>query len=291
MMKLCTNLFTFSFKMLLVAIVVFSLTVFLGDKYLNLSPTIEHNLPCCVRVITKDSSGSGVVYINGDKQFVWTCAHVVSSHVQNSVAIDLCSKTFTVHRGTEDVLVESKIFSKKDEDIGNVKIWAKIIRFSAAEDLAVLEMYSNNMFTRSVKFPADPEYTLKPGFKVYHIGSMNGKYGYNSIAEGVSGLNGIRLGDHLVYDRFSTPVQPGSSGGAMFDRESGRCIGIVSQSLDKTSCNQCFTVPWSRMVAFAQKLHCTWALCPHPVPSSYLDNFTEENYAILPPMLLNQKIN
>jgi hypothetical protein len=227
------------------------------------------------------SSGSGIIFINGNKTFVWTCKHVVDPAITESLHIDIFKKKAKYSFETEKVKVIGKLHGEDMDEAGYFYINAKIIRFSSQDDLALLELCHTGIFKRSVSFPSNPKYIPKIGSKLFHIGSMGGIPGHHCIEEGMQGQPGVELQD-VNMDRVALNIRSGSSGGGTFEFWSGNCIGLVARSMTKDQGSQVYIVPWRKMHEFATRLDCVWALTNDEVPDNYLDNMTDDKLWINP---------
>ena len=98
---------------------------------------------------------------------------------------------------------------------------AKLLRFDAASDLALLKVESKELF-----FVTPPTIAnSKVGDKVWVIGTPADKALGQTITGGI--LSGMRDSEGIVYLQTDAHVNPGNSGGGLFDK-SGKLIGIVS---------------------------------------------------------------
>lgn len=276
--------------------IILLLSLIIGPSYYFYQQTTHLNIPISLNLSTTvqvhtepGSTGTGIVFINEDKIFVWTCAHVIADSVVCCVKVNLNNGKAEYHCHVKAVQVGLKLFNEDDEEYGEIRVWAKIIRFSTNDDLALLELPKNTLFKNSVKFPLKYTYKMEPGSRIFHIGCMRGDLGHKSISEGIHGLNGLQLEDNNFYCRLGLGIQPGSSGGGVFDLN-GTCIGIAARSLDRTSFNQCFMIGFARMAQFAQRLDCEWAINNRiKVPTDYLDKITDDK-ALIPHDFLKQFI-
>lgn len=252
---------------------------FLINNFLYINKPLNINSAATV-LISADCAegtmvGSGVVFRNGDRTFVWTCAHVVSKSVDMSLKINVVNKTANTVFTKTPVGVYSKLFADNQE-CGHVLAWADIVRYSWADDLAILEVRDPKIFQNSVAFPRNLRYTPKTGTKIFHVGNMHGDGGFHSVVEGLYGKQGIVL-DDKIYDRMGMAVQHGSSGGGVFENWDGTCIGIMARILDEKTQHQSYIVPYRRMRSFAERLDCEWALDNRiTVPDCYLNDFSDD---------------
>jgi len=217
------------------------------------------------------SQGSGVLFTRkvGDKTvtYVWTAAHVVDS----------LRKTHTViTNGTSKVVVEfedAKIvreFKEKGRRVGEIKMDAQVIRYSDAthgEDLALLRVRQTNFSQDTATFGGDDVPDI--GTEVYHVGSLLGQVGANSLTTGVVSQTGrvLDLGANgVVFDQTTATVFPGSSGGGMFNKVDGQYIGMLVRGSGE---GFNFIVPIRRLRTWAKSAGVEWAIDPNaPMPSA-----------------------
>lgn len=264
-------------------------TIDYSINYFHLYQPIHSYLPSSVSIYAKGSegasTGSGVVFINNNKTFVWTCKHVIDTAITQELNIDIAKQTTEYKFELGKVQAITKLHNENMDEAGYIYVHAKIIRFSTQDDLALLELSHNGIFKETVRFPTNPKYTPQIGFKVYHVGSMGGLSGHHAMAEGHQGQQGVQLQD-CKMDRIALNIQQGSSGGGVFEYWSGRCIGLAARSMDDKSFNQCYIIPWRHMHAFASRLDCHWALNSNiSVPDNYLENLTEDKLVIDPQII------
>jgi len=234
-----------------------------------------------VTVKAAGSEGSGVIITRevsvGDAtekiNFVWTAAHVVAR---------LRSVRNIIEDGTPKKIVEFKdaqIVKELVENgrrVGEIKMDAKVLKYSDAEsgeDLALLLIRKRNFVDQNILFyPLDEPISV--GTELYHVGSLLGQVGSNSMTRGIMSKVGrvlyLGTGDGVVFDQTSAPAFPGSSGGGIFLTESsgeytGRYAGMLVRGAGETFN---LIVPVRRMRKWAQKQNVLWALDETlPIPS------------------------
>ena len=234
-----------------------------------------------VTVKAAGSEGSGVIITRevsvGDTtekiNFVWTAAHVVAR---------LRSVRNIIEDGTPKKIVEFKdaqIVKELVENgrrVGEIKMDAKVLKYSDAEsgeDLALLLIRKRNFVDQNILFyPLDEP--IPVGTELYHVGSLLGQVGSNSMTRGIMSKVGrvlyLGTGDGVVFDQTSAPAFPGSSGGGVFLTESsgeytGRYAGMLVRGAGETFN---LIVPVRRMRKWAQKQDVLWALDETlPIPS------------------------
>ena len=236
--------------------------------------------------------GSGVIITRevtvGDAKekinFVWTAAHVVAS---------LRSVRNTIEGGVPKKVVEFKDAQivkelvEKGRRVGEIKMDAKVIKYSDADsgdDLALLLVRKRNFVDQNILFyPSnDP---IPVGTELYHVGSLLGQVGSNSMTRGIMSKVGrvleLGTGDGVVFDQTSAPAFPGSSGGGIFLTESsgdnsGRYSGMLVRGAGETFN---LIVPVRRMRKWATTQDIVWALDETLEVPSYEDilNIPVEN--------------
>ena len=171
--------------------------------------------------------GSGVCVKDGKKVYVWTCAHVIPD------ASTVWS--ITPEGGLVPVTTPAPAISVVREAGRDArKTPCKVIFKDKDHDLALLEVEGEDYPVAGGKFAASvPE----DGEKLWHVGSMTGPAGFNSLAEGVVAATGRKrkggrpAEDGVEYDQVSGTCQRGSSGGPVFRKDTGECVGLVSEFL------------------------------------------------------------
>lgn len=231
-------------------------------------PSIDDILKCNVCVDAEKGSGSGPVVISGGETFVWTAGHVVA-HLQSS------KKVIDPLTGTEKTILlyrDLKVMHERYQSgrkVGEVVLLAKVIRYSdikGGDDLALLKVYEKGYFKEGVKF-LDHRLLPKAGTQLWHVGSMWGRPGINTPAEGIFSVGGRLRGDDgselenaKIFDQITLPALPGSSGGGVYLKSNGRCVGLLTQGI----CNRCesinYIVPSRRIFEYAKRAKCLWAV-------------------------------
>lgn len=151
-----------------------------------------------------DKYGSGVIKNVGDNSYIITAAHL-----------------FDKSKIGEDASV-IKIVYYKGEISGKIQYLAKIINISHKEDLALLLVYGQKVFTDSVQFYKGPLIPL--GTKLISVSSPYGERCYNTVTTGILSQHG-RIRDGAVYDQTTCPTYVGTSGGGIYNEE-GKLVGI-----------------------------------------------------------------
>ncbi len=174
------------------------------DKFIKMFPTVSKDI-----TYKKDnikSSGSG---------FFLTAKGVIAT---NAHVIDGASK------------IEITIFN----EVGTFTYKAKILLSDGKNDVALLQI-DDDTFKGLTSIPYGISENSEVGSKVFTIGyPLNDVMGNNyKVTDGIiSAFSGV--GDDIRYYQISVPLQPGNSGGPLFNKE-GNIIGITSAKLNSKS--------------------------------------------------------
>lgn len=210
-----------------------------------------------VTIKADNSEGSGVVKTReiGGKavNFVWTAAHVVDGLRQTEEVID--PKTGT--RRTKITFKDAAVVKELIEDgrrVGELKMDATVIRYSKDEDLALLRIRKQNFVKPSVVFYLD-EKIPTVGTDLYHVGSLLGQMGSNSLTSGIVSQIGRTI-DKSEYDQSTCTAFPGSSGGGVYLRD-GRYVGMLVRGAGE---GFNLLTPVRRMLKWAKSAGVEWAI-------------------------------
>lgn len=217
-----------------------------------------------VTISSGNAEGSGVLKTRDGVNYVWTAGHVVRGLRSTREVVDPTT-------GTKRTLVEFRdavVVKQLVEDgrmVGKVQFDAEVLRYSDSEngqDLAILRIRKKNFATASATFYLDEP--IPPiGSELYHVGSLLGQVGSNSLTTGIVSQIG-RLHDKQIYDQTTVAAFPGSSGGGVFLKD-GRYVGMLVRGSGETF-NLC--VPVRRMRQWAKHAGVEWAINDAmPVPS------------------------
>jgi S1-C subfamily serine protease len=220
-----------------------------------------------------EAQGSGVLFTRKDGDdtttYVWTAAHVVDglkSH--RPVLINGSPKIVTEFKDAQVVME----FQEDGRRVGETTVDARVIRYSDAEtgrDLAILKIRKKNFAGegRSTEFYAN---TVMPtvGTKLYHVGSLLGQFGSNSLTQGTISQTGRVLdigASGTVFDQTSVTAFPGSSGGGVFLESNGQYVGMLVRGAGEQFN---FIVPIREMREWAKNAKVEWAMDRNvPLPS------------------------
>jgi S1-C subfamily serine protease len=225
-----------------------------------------------VTVTAKGGAGSGVVFTRDVKDggetkkvnFVWTAAHVLEGlkSVRTFVDSDGSVKKFIEFQDAE---IKKKII-EGGRTVGQLSLDAKVIKYSDAktgDDLALLMVRKADFVHESLKFYADDEGAGLPlGSQLFHVGSLLGEDGSNSMTTGIMSQVGRTVslsgGSKVLFDQTTVTAFPGSSGGGVFTTD-GRYIGMLVRGAGETFN---LIVPVRRMRAWAESENLVWAMDP-----------------------------
>jgi S1-C subfamily serine protease len=222
----------------------------------------KHLQDVSVTITTSGGSGSGVLFTrtNSNKDvitFIWTAGHVVA---------DLrTEREVTTTNGGKKTLVEFQdvqMVKNVVEDgriIGRLTLDAEVLKYSNAdngEDLALLKVRKKNYVNTTVAFYLPKEIPAL-GTELYHVGSLRGSFGANSMTAGIYSQVG-RVLEKKVYDQTTCTAFPGSSGGGVYLKD-GRYVGMLVRGAGETFN---LIVPIRRIQDWTSKHNLQWALDP-----------------------------
>lgn len=219
------------------------------------------------------SQGSGIITTRraevGGKEttvnWVMTAAHVVESLRTVEEIID--GKTGTkrqIVRFADAAIVQE--MQERGRRVGEMRMAARVFRYNRKVDLALLQIRKTGFVRDSVRFYLDKPIPAL-GTDLNHVGSMGGQaLGANSMTGGIIAQIG-RVIDGQEFDQTDCAASPGSSGGGVFLKGDGRCIGILTRGV-RGADNFNFIVPIRRVRKWARRAGVLWAIDPSvPVPS------------------------
>ena len=208
------------------------------------------------------SEGSGVLITRkiGDEvvTFVWTCGHVVDN---------LRSIRTVIEDGTPVKLVEFddvriiKELVESGRRVGEINMDATVVKYSDAddgEDLALLMVRAKDYGKASARFQLNGKANIVPiGTELFHVGSLLGQMGSNSMTSGIISQVG-RIHGKVEFDQTTVTAFPGSSGGGVYLKD-GTYVGMIVRGAGE---GFNLMVPIRRMVRWAEKHDIMWALDP-----------------------------
>lgn len=234
-----------------------------------------------VTIKTSKGEGSGVVFTreiqteNGLKKinFVWTAAHVLENirNVKTVLGVDGHLKKVIEFQDAEVI----KKLVENGRTVGQLAMDAKVVKYSDAkdgEDLALLMIRKFNFVESSAKFSQDPENKgIALGTQLYHVGSLLGSEGSNSMTTGIMSQVGRTIslngGAKVLFDQTTVTAFPGSSGGGVF-LTSGEYVGMLVRGAGETFN---LIVPMRRITKWAKEENIEWALDQNKTAPSLVD--------------------
>jgi len=207
--------------------------------------------------------GSGIIFSRKDKDgntvnFIWTAAHVIDNlRTERKVIVNGASKTLVEFKDAKIV----KVIRQKGRSVGQLELDAEVVKYSDAEDghdLALLKVRKLNFVDPTVNFYLDKEIP-KLGTDLWHVGSLLGQMGSNSMTDGIYSQTGrvLKSLNKHVFDQTTVAAFPGSSGGGVFLKSDNRYIGMLVRGAGETFN---LIVPVRRMQEWATKNNIMWAL-------------------------------
>lgn len=225
-----------------------------------------------VTIKTDRGEGSGVIFTreieskNGKQNvnFVWTAAHVLENIRNVRSVLDAEGKSKKIVE-FKDVQIVKKLI-ENGITVGELSMDAVVVKYSDAkdgEDLALLMIKKFNFVDKSAKFYVDKGGRGLPlGTNLYHVGSLLGSGGSNSMTTGIMSQVGRMLslngGSKVLFDQTTVTAFPGSSGGGVF-LTTGEYIGMLVRGAGETFN---LIVPIRRMTDWAEEEKIKWALDP-----------------------------
>ena len=208
------------------------------------------------------SEGSGVLItreIEGEKvTFVWTCGHVIDT---------LRNVRTVIMRGTPTKVVEFpdvqiiKELIENGRRVGEIKMDSTVVTYSDADDgeeLALLMVRAKDYGKNTAVFYLSDTVPVVPiGTELFHVGSLLGQMGANSMTSGIVSQVGRTYGK-VEFDQTTVTAFPGSSGGGVYLRD-GTYVGMIVRGAGE---GFNLMVPVRRMARWAKEHDIMWALDP-----------------------------
>lgn len=209
------------------------------------------------------SEGSGVLItrqIEGEAvTFVWTAAHVVDNLREVRTVVNEAGTSIKVIEFKDAQIVKELVESGRR--VGEMKMDAKVIKYSDYDhghDLALLMVRAKNYGKSGAKFYLNPEEEIVPiGTQLFHVGSLLGQMGANSMTSGIVSQVG-RIKGKVEFDQTTVTAFPGSSGGGVY-LTNGNYVGMLVRGAGE---NFNLIVPIRRMKKWAEENSLLWALDP-----------------------------
>jgi len=214
------------------------------------------------------SEGSGVLItrkIGKDTvTFVWTCAHVVDNLRSVRTVIEDGNPKKLVEFGDVQIIKE---LIEGGRRVGEIKMDAVVIKYSDAddgEDLALLMVRALDYGKDSAKFYLNKDEPIIPiGTRLFHVGSLLGQMGSNSMTSGIISQVG-RIHGKVEFDQTTVTAFPGSSGGGVY-LQTGEYVGMIVRGAGE---GFNLMVPVRRIERWAKEHRIMWALDPSIKPPS-----------------------
>ena len=237
----------------------------LYDKFQKVSVTVKSGLgEGSGTIITREVrvAPNKVVKLN----FVWTAAHVIDNLRSVRQVVDNGKVTHKVEFKDDEIVQE---LIENGRRVGEVKLDAKVIKYSDSEegeDLALLLIRKTAYTESTVNFYKDEGRPVAIGTELYHVGSLLGQVGSNSMTRGIMSQVGRVLnlgsGDGVVFDQTTVTAFPGSSGGGVFLSErsgdkQGQYVGMLVRGAGETFN---LVVPVRRLRKYATESGVGWAV-------------------------------
>ena len=241
-----------------------------GSSSILANDVSEYLQDISVTIKTTKGEGSGVVFTreikteDGKKKvnFVWTAAHVLESirNVKTVLDTDGHLKKMVEFQDAEVI----KKLVENGRTVGQLAMDAKVIKYSDAkdgEDLALLMIRKFDFVPSSAKFFKDKDNKgVTLGTQLYHVGSLLGSEGSNSMTTGIMSQIGrtvsLNGGAKVLFDQTTVTAFPGSSGGGVF-LTNGEYIGMLVRGAGETFN---LIVPMRRIGKWAKDEKIEWAL-------------------------------
>jgi hypothetical protein len=207
------------------------------------------------------SEGSGVLInrkVDGELvTFVWTCAHVVDNLRQVREIIDDGRPRKVVEFKDAQIVKELVEGGRR---VGEMKMDAEIIKYSDYEDghdLALLMVRARDYGKASARFylSREAEGIVPISTPLYHVGSLLGQMGSNSMTTGIVSQVG-RIHGKREFDQTTATAFKGSSGGGVYLQD-GTYVGMIARGAGE---GFNLMIPIRRMRAWAAHNDLLWAL-------------------------------
>jgi hypothetical protein len=229
------------------------------------NPLVAKLQDVSVTVKSGRSQGSGCMFTrkvgNDTVTYIWTAGHVVDNLRKTRVVIINGTPKAVVEFEDAQVVQE---FRQDGRRIGEINMEARVLRYSDAEqgeDLALLEVRKRNFVPAETTIEFYDGAEIPPlGTELYHVGSLLGQFGSNSLTTGVMSQQGrvLDLGANgVVFDQTTVTAFPGSSGGGVFLKSDGKYIGMLVRGAGEQFN---FIVPVRRLRAWAKSAKVEWAI-------------------------------
>lgn len=260
-------------KLISLILIVPILTTFSKPTVTDKQEIAKHLQEISVTIRASDgyssSEGSGVLIsreIQGESvSFVWTCGHVID-HLRRVRTVIRHGNPIKIVEFPDVEIIKEIV--ERGRRVGEIKMDAKVLKYSDAdtgEDLALLMVRAKDYAKDSAKFYlGDSNDGIVPiGTSLFHVGSLLGQKGANSMTTGIVSQVG-RIYGKVEFDQTTVTAFPGSSGGGVY-LEDGQYMGMLVRGAGE---NFNLIVPIRRMIKWAHEHNIIWALNPkEPTPT------------------------
>jgi S1-C subfamily serine protease len=214
-----------------------------------------------VTLVSQDQMfGSGVLITRKDKNFVLTAAHIFKDS-RHEITVEKTDKTRVKEIEFDPVFVIKDVDTETGKN-NEIVVTGKVIKYSDAElgeDLALVQL-DEKKFDLDTKFYSKKE-VPKVGTKLFHVGSILGYEGSNSLTDGLISKIGCKtrltFPNEVIFDRTTITAFPGSSGGGVFDKDTGEYLGMLVRIIQP---NYNLIVPVRRIKDWTVKNKIEWVL-------------------------------
>ena len=208
------------------------------------------------------SEGSGILItrtVGKEKvTFVWTCGHVIDNLRSVRTVIKNGSSKKVVE--FDDVQIVKELV-ESGRRVGEIKMDAVVIKYSDPDDgvdLGGRRVSERDYGKASGRFYLNNDEPIIPiGTPLFHVGSLLGQMGANSMTSGIVSQVG-RIHGKVEYDQTTVTAFPGSSGGGVF-LQTGEYVGMIVRGAGE---GFNLMVPIRRMKKWAKQHDIMWALDP-----------------------------
>lgn len=186
-----------------------------------------------VTIHTEQSQGSGVIKVRDGVSYILTAGHVIDDLRKTRTIVDPKTGSSRVKIEFDDAKVVKEIY-EDGRSVGVISMDAEVLRYSdfkTGEDLALLRVRKKDFIKESVVF--DKRGIMPVGTELFHVGSLLGQTGSNSLTTGVVSQTG-RVVNGNVYDQSTCAAFPGSSGGGIYNKTDGAYIGMLVRGAGET---------------------------------------------------------
>jgi len=221
-------------------------------------------------IITRELRASKDDNTKSSVNFIWTAAHVIDNLRSTRTITEKNGQTRKVVEFKDAQIVQELI--ENGRKVGEIKMDCKVIRYSDSnegEDLALLMVRKRGFVSASAEFYLKGDEIVPIGTELFHVGSLLGQVGSNSMTRGIMSKVGrvldIGQGEGTVFDQTTVTAFPGSSGGGVFlsdknGEDSGKYVGMLVRGAGE---GFNFIVPIRRIHNWTKEVDAEWAVDPN----------------------------